>query len=113
MTRERGNIAGREVTWEKTTLLVSDTLGQGSPLGVKVQTDAVQPNTYTHGTGRGCIWTSDMRLTELKTVINITYLIAMQTARRRLTTHMPVIPTRPEDNAPSDAPNLLLGSCVR
>ena len=35
------------------------------------------------------------------------------TADFRLAVHIPIIPTRPPESAPSAAPNLLLGSCLR
>ena len=38
------------------------------------------------------------------------YLIAMGIQDRRLTTLILVIPTRPPDSAPREAPNLLFGS---
>ena len=38
------------------------------------------------------------------------YLIAMGIQDRRLTTLILVIPTRPPDSAPKEAPNLLFGS---
>ena len=43
----------------------------------------------------------------------ILYLMAIHRAMHRLLMHIPVIPTRPEDREPSDAPNLLLGSYVK
>ena len=40
----------------------------------------------------------------------LVYLIAMGIQDRRLTTLILVIPTRPPDSAPREAPNLLFGS---